>query len=83
MNQRNTIFPGLKNMTVAEVMVFTKTLTENGESTEQTLSTINCVDDLLSIQSASAMINARAGKVRHTRKKTKEVMEARILLLTE
>lgn len=77
--KRTQKFPGLTNMTVDEVSCFARSCTENGLSMEQTSEIISCVDDLLSIQHLAPIINSRSGKVRHTRKKTKEVMEARIL----
>lgn len=76
---KEPLFPGLNNMSVDEVVCFTKSCTKDGFSIEKTSEMISCIDDLLSIQNLSVMINSRSGKVRHTKKKTKEVIEARIL----
>lgn len=65
-------------MKVDEVVCFSKSCIADGATMEQTSEILSCVDDLLSIQAVSMMINSRSGKRSHTKKRVKEVIEARI-----
>lgn len=71
-------FPNLNNMTVDEVRVMARVCKADGCNIEQTLETINCIDDCLTILKSAGMINCRRGNTRN-RITARDVIDARIM----
>lgn len=65
-------------MTVEEVSVMNKMCTAEGMEVNDAVEFISCVDDLLSIQKMEILFNAKIGKRKHTARRMKDIMEARI-----
>lgn len=75
---RREKFPGCTNVTVGEAGVWARVCKEEGKNPEQTLRTINLIDDLLAIQESALLLNQRRGNTIR-RKTMKDVMIARIM----
>jgi hypothetical protein len=67
-------FPGFSQMTTSEVMVFAKTLKEDGYTTEEALDFMEGIDTCLSIQASASIINRFSGKASWNRKTARQIV---------
>ncbi|RHH14469.1 hypothetical protein DW228_06620 [Bacteroides fragilis] len=81
LNQNKNTFPGLNNMTVAEVRVMAKVCRSEGDSPENISEIINCVDDCLSILKSASIINRMRGKRKWNQQSARDIVAQRILQL--